>query len=324
MALSDFAVFNEYAYTAVTEILDQQIENLVTASEGTILMPAAAPVGDFNESAFFARVAGGLVRRRDPYADGTVAEKSLAMLTDREVKVASGTPPMRIDPGMFRWIQQDPQLAGVTIARQLAPDMMADMLNTGLGVTKVALANDAATNVRNIVGETDENVTFTELTKTASLMGDRSSEIRAWVMHSAPMHGIYVGNLQNNERLFTFGSINVLRDPFGRIMIQSDSPALVDEEAGELEYSILGLTPGAITVTRNNDFDSAESNETGRENLKRTYQAEWSNNYGIKGYAWGGAKAPSDAALLTSANWDRIATSIKDLAGVMLVGRANI
>lgn len=329
MALSDLAVFNEYAYSAVTEILDQKIDELLAASQGSIVISNAAPAGDFNETAFFALVAGGLVRRRNAYADGLIAEKNLSMLTDREVKVASGTPPVRIDPHVMQWIQLDPRLAGATIAKQLAPDMLADLLNTGLGIAKVGLSTQADV-VKDITGEAspDNLINFTALARAAALFGDRASDVNVWAMHSAPMHGMYIGNMQNAERLFSFSTVNVTRDPFGRLIITTDSPALVDEVSpGVLDYSVLGLTTGALSITRNNDWLANEETTNGSENIKKTYQAQWSNNYALKGFAWdkaSGGKSPNDAALLTGTNWDRVATSHKDLAGVLLKGRANV
>ena len=327
MALSDLAVFNEYAYQSVTEILDQKIDELIGSTNGAIVISNAAPQGDFNESSFFALIGGGLVRRRNAYADGPVSEKSLSMLVDREVKVASGTPPVRIDPHVMQWIQLDPKLAGATIARQLAPDMLADLLNTGMGVAKVALATETEV-VKDITTEADPDnlINFSALTRAASLFGDRASDIGVWVMHSAPMHGMYLGNLMNAENLFNFSTVNVTRDPFGRLIITTDSPALVDVNGADLDYSVLGLTTAAISITRNNDWLANEESTNGYENIRKTYQAQWSNNYSLKGFAWdktSGGKSPNDAALLSGANWDRVATSHKDLAGVLLKGRAR-
>ncbi|RKL58094.1 major capsid protein, partial [Acinetobacter baumannii] len=60
---------------------------------------------------------------------------------------------------------------------------------------------------------------------------------------------------------------------------------------------------------------------TGGENLKYTYQAEWTYGVGVKGYAWdmaNGGKSPNDASIGTPTNWDLIASSIKDTAGVLV------
>lgn len=322
MALSDLAVYSEYAYSAFSETLRQQVDLFNTATGGAIMLQSAAHQGDFSDVAFFAKVTGGLVRRRNAYGSGTVAEKVLKHLVDTSVKVAAGTPPVRLDPGQFRWIQQNPEVAGAAMGQQLAVDTMADMLNVGLGSVYSALSQVAAV-VYDATANTnaaDKLPTWNNLNNGQAEFGDQSSQIAAWIMHSTPMHKLYGSNLTNSERLFTYGTVNVVRDPFGKLLVMTDSPNLFAAGTPNV-YHILGLVPGAVMIGQNNDFDANEETKNGDENIIRTYQAEWSYNIGVKGFAWdkaNGGKSPTDAALFTSTNWDRYATSHKDLAGVVV------
>lgn len=322
MALSDLAVYSEYAYSAFSETLRQQVDLFNTATGGAIMLQSAAHQGDFSDVAFFAKVTGGLVRRRNAYGSGTVAEKVLKHLVDTSVKVAAGTPPVRLDPGQFRWIQQNPEVAGAAMGQQLAVDTMADMLNVGLGSVYSALSQVAAV-VYDATANTnaaDKLPTWNNLNNGQAKFGDQSSQIAAWIMHSTPMHKLYGSNLTNSERLFTYGTVNVVRDPFGKLLVMTDSPNLFAAGTPNV-YHILGLVPGAVMIGQNNDFDANEETKNGDENIIRTYQAEWSYNIGVKGFAWdkaNGGKSPTDAALFTSTNWDRYATSHKDLAGVVV------
>ncbi|UVB02928.1 major head protein [Xanthomonas phage vB_Xar_IVIA-DoCa1] len=321
MALSDLAVYSEYAYSSFSEVLRQQIDLFNAATGGAIILQGAAHQGDFSDVAFFAKVAGGLVRRRNAYGTGAVAEKVMKHLVDTSVKVAAGTPPIRLDPGQFRWIQQNPEVAGAAMGQQLAVDTMADMLNTGLGATYAALTQVAAVKY-DATGNTapDDGPTWNNLNNGQAKFGDQSSQIAAWIMHSTPMHKLYGNNLNNSERLFTYGTVNVIRDPFGKLLVMTDSPNLFAAGTPNV-YHILGLVPGAVMIGQNNDFDAMEEGKTGDENLIRVYQAEWSYNVGVRGFAWdkgNGGKSPTDAALFTSTNWDRYATSEKDLAGVIV------
>lgn len=313
MALSDLAVYSEFAYEMATEVLDQQIAVFNEASDGTIILTPSAHQGDFSEEAFFAKI-DGLIRRRDPYSDAAITSKSLKHIRDVSVKVATGTPEIRMDKGQFRWIQRNPEEAGVILGRQLAGDMLGDMVNTAIGIGVSAISNDAS-NIRDV--STTSEASFVELVKAAGLLGDRQSAIRAWVMHSAAMTQLYVNAITNANSLFNYGTVNVLTDPMGRRFIVTDSPSL----AGSAGFNTLGLQQGAILVGQNNDFDANESSSNGHENIQRSYQAEWSYNVGIKGYAWdsaNGGKAPTDASLFTATNWDKYSTSHKDLAGVLL------
>lgn len=321
MALSDLAVYSEYAYSSMSEVLQQQVNLFNQASGGTISLSAAAHQGDFSDVAFFAKIAGGTVRRRNAYGSGTVSEKVLAHLVDTMVKIAAGTPPIRIDPGQFKWIQQNPEVAGVALGQQLAVDTLADMLNTGLGATVAAIGTQAS-NTHDITGGTPpaDLMSFTAQAGATAKFGDMSNRIQAWIMHSKPMHDLYSNALTNTERLFVYGNVNVLRDPFGRLYIMTDSPNLVTAGSPNV-YNTLGLVPGALSLEQNNDFTANEETKNGGENIIRTYQAEWSYEMGIMGFSWdkaNGGKSPNDAAILTGTNWDKYATSHKDLAGVLL------
>ena len=320
MALSDLAVYSEYAYSSMTEVLRQKIDLFNTATGGAIQLRAAAHQGDYSDVAFFAKISG-LVRRRNAYGSGNVSEKNMAHLVDTMVKVAAGTPPVRLDPGQFKWIQQNPEVAGAALGQQLAVDTMADMLNVGLGASYAALSAQTAV-VYDATGNTspENTLSFGNLNNGQAKFGDQASTISAWVMHSKPMFDLYGKNLTNSASLFTYGNINVMRDPFGKLLVMTDSQNLVIAGAPN-NYAVLGLVPGAVIIDQNNDFTANEEAKNGGENIIRTYQAEWSYNVGVKGFAWdkaNGGKSPNDAALLTSTNWDRYATSHKDLAGVIV------
>ena len=320
MALSDLAVYSEYAYASMTEVLRQRIDLFNAATGGAITLRSAAHQGDFSDVAFFAKISG-LVRRRNAYGSGSVGEKKLAHLVDTMVKVAAGTPPVRLDPGQFKWIQQNPEVAGAALGQQLAVDTMADMLNVGLGASYAALSAQTAV-VYDATGNTspENTLSFGNLNNGQAKFGDQASTISAWVMHSKPMFDLYGKNLSNAERLFNYGNINVMRDPFGKLLVMTDSQNLVITGAPN-NYAVLGLVPGAVIIDQNNDYTANEEAKNGDENIIRTFQAEWSYNVGVRGFSWdktNGGKSPNDAALLTATNWDKYATSHKDLAGVVV------
>lgn len=323
MALSDLAVYSEYAYSAMTEVLAQQVELFNAATEGAITLAPAAVQGDFSDVAFWQKISG-LVRRRNAYGSGAVSEKVLESLVDTMVKVAAGTPPVRLDPGQFKWIQMNPEVAGAALGQQLAIDTLADMLNIGLGASYVALANEAS-NVYDATGETSKVASFLYLNAAQAKMGDAAQQIAAWVMHSTPLFSLYANALTNAQQLFVYGNVNVRRDPWGRILVATDSPNLLTlntvPDPDTTTFHTLGLVRGGLIVQQNNDFTANEETKNGNENIVRTYQAEWSYNLGVKGFAWdkgNGGKSPNDAAILTGTNWDKYATSNKDLAGVVL------
>lgn len=320
MALSDLAVFSEYTYSALSEVIAQQIELFNNASAGGIILRAASNQGDYSDVALWAKVAG-LVRRRNAYGSGAVAAKELEHLLDTMVKVAAGTPPINMPPSMFSWIQQNPEQGGAVIGQQLAGDMLGDMLNTAIMGYVAALTGEADVTY-------DHSATGTSslavLQTGAAKFGDRAAEIRCWVMHSKSLFDMFGAALANTEALFNFGTVNVRQDGFGRPFVITDSPSLVDATPNPDVYRTLGLVPGAIIVEQNGDFDDNIETSNGDENIQRSYQAEWTYNLGIKGYSWDkgtGGKSPNDAALATANNWDRYATSHKDTAGVLVLSQ---
>jgi hypothetical protein len=320
MALSDLAVFSEYAYKAKTEVLRQKIDLFNAATAGALVLKPAAHQGDFSDTAFWAKINGGTTRRRNVYGSGTIAQKTLKHLVDTSVKVAAGTFEFVFDEAWLTWIQRSPKEAGATFGQQMAVDSMADMLNTGIGLTVAAMAQTTEI-VTDVTGETGDaaRYSFRNQNKAVSKFGDAGSQVGVWLSHSTPMYDLFDQNLTNAERLFTFGNLNVIRDPFGRLMVMTDSPHLYN--SGTAVATSLGLTQGALYVGENNDFNANEETRNGNENIQTSYQAEWTYNVGVKGYAWdkaNGGKSPTDAALFTSTNWDRYATSQKDLAGVIL------
>ena len=318
MALSDLQVFNDWVYRTSSEVLDQQVNLFNAATNGAIILRTARNVGDVSEAAFWAKIQG-LVRNRNPYGTGTVAAKDLRQLVDNTIKVGAGTPPINIPPSMLRWIQKSPEEAGAVIGQQLAGDTMQDMLHAGLSAGKAAFTAGNAVYDHSGVGE--GTLTQKAFNAGQRIFGDRSTDIQVWVAHSSPLFDLYDNALGNAEQLYTFGTVNVKQDAFGRPIIITDAPVLMNGADLTLTHDTLGLTSGAILIEQNGDFDAVTVESTGGENIGRQYQAEWSYNVGVNGYAYDmttGGKAPTHTALGTAANWDKVATSIKDTGGIIV------
>lgn len=319
MALSDLAVFSEYTYSAFSEVLAQQVDLFNEASAGAIILRTGEHQGDFSDTAFWAKIQG-LVRRRNPYGSGAVAGKVLSQLVDTMVKIGAGTPPVDISPSMFKWIQQNEEEGGAVFGQQLAKDTLADILNTSLMGYVAALAGQPTANYDDTASA---GTSMSSFLPAAAKFGDAANAIAVWVMHSTPAFAVFGSNLDNTNRIFSFGTVNVRQDGFGRPFVITDSPSLVIPANGGNPASFLvpGLVPGAIVCEMNNDFVQNIQSVNGGENILRTIQAEWSWELGYKGYSWSkplGGKAPNDAALATAANWVRESTDIKNTAGVLL------
>lgn len=323
MAMADMVVFNEYVQSTITEVISQQVDLFNAASQGTIVLTTKRNRGDFNIRSQFAEIAN-LVRRRDVYASGAVTPVVFAMLQEASVKVAAGTPPVSFNPSQFTWIQESPETAGVVIGEQLAKAQFQDMLNTAIKALRAAMVNVGASVEYDVPSQAA--LSLNALNRGAQKFGDHSQNIRAWVMHSTPIHDLWDSSLTNANALFTFENVRVLQDGFGRVFIVTDSPSLFGSVTSPdvTDYYTLGVVEGAAVVEDNGDFFANLETTNGDENIQRTYQAEWTYNLALKGYTWdtaNGGKSPTDAEIGTGTNWDKTATSIKNTAGVIVRSR---
>jgi len=321
MALSDLAVFNEWTYSTMTEILAQQVELFNAATRNAFTLRTADHTGDYSETAMWAKITN-LVRRRNAYGTGNLTAQAMRHLVDTAVKVAAGTNPIDLSPGQFKWIQLNPEEAGAAMGQQLAVDTMGDMLNTGVLAVVAALSGNTAM-VTDVSGATApaDLATIANMNTAVSKFGDRANAIVAWVMHSKTLFDVYGQAIANTNRIFNFGNIAVSQDGFGRPLVMTDSPSLITTGTPN-KYNTLGLVPGALLVEQNGDFTQNIDTRNGTENISSTYQAEWSYQLSVKGFSWdktNGGHSPNDSAIGVASNWDQYATSDKDTAGVMLI-----
>lgn len=320
MALSNMKVFNDFAYLAATETIDQQVRLFNEAAAGTISLSSERNVGDYTSSAMYKAISG-LVRYRNAYGSGSVNAKNLEQLQMNSVKVAGGSYPVAFEPQQLSHLQRNTEEAATMIGIQFAEAQFQQLLNTAITAAVAACTGNAAVQYDGIAGGT---VDFRALNQGAKKFGDRAAAIRAWVIHGYAVHDLYDNALANSEQLFKFGDVAVNTDAFGRRLIITDCPALViDDTAGG--YNTLGLVQDAIMVGDNNDLRFNLDTTNGYENIKTTWQAEYTFQLALKGYSWnlnwngGTAASPTEAALGTSGNWVKAASSNKDTLGVMVL-----
>lgn len=309
----DLIKFNSNTQLAMNEKVAQNVAAFNQASQGTLVLRAGSNMGDYNQGAFFSEVSG-LVRRRDANAATSVSAVALAQAEIDSVKVAAGTPPVDFFPSQYTWMQLNPEMAALKLGEQLAVAQMQDMLNTAIRALVGAVSNASVT-----YDGSAGTASIAALNLGAVKFGDRASDLRAWIMHSKVAHDIYAAAIANSTVLFKFGDIFVREDGFGRVFIVTDSSPLFNATPTPDVYYTLGLAEGAAVIESNNDFYATMVETTGLENIKRTYQAEWTYNLGLKGYTWdrtNGGSSPSNTALGTSTNWDKVATDYKNTAGV--------
>jgi hypothetical protein len=314
-------VFNQYIMPATLETLDQLLEAFNAASNGAIVLSPEGFTGDFLQESFF-QALGAAQRRVDRYAANGVAPiTDLTELKNTSVKVAGGFGPIRYEPSQMTWLER-PTVQGVEVAsRAFAEVLLKDQLNTAIAALVAAITAQAAA-VNDVSAAA--GITQAGLNNAHAKFGDASQSLVAQIMQGTTWHKLVGQAIGNSTNLFVAGNVRVV-DILGKVSIVTDAPALMQTGTPNKEI-ILGLVGGAALVHDNRDIISNVQTVNGKERIETTIQTDYTFGLGLKGYTWdttNGGKSPSNAALATGTNWDKTAASIKDTAGVALIGDAS-
>ena len=308
-------IISEKMYGAYYQLLAYNTNLFNEATKGGLVLSAGSIEGDFSTTSFFNRLSG-LVRDRDVTSDATVSAIDFSMDNISRVKYAKGTPPVRVDSHRWKWIQKNPEDAIALISQQLVEETIAAQLAVATGAVIGACANVGATMTYDGTAGT---ATLAGLVEAAQLFGDRSSDITCWLMHSKVAKDLKIAALANSNNLYQIGNVKVIEDVDGRPIVVSDLPSLVYTSSGT-KYHVVGLTPGAVVVEAEQDFFFNVDTRNGTENIGATWQAQWTENIGLKGFTYdttNGGRNPTQATLLTSTNWDKKATTVKNCGAVL-------
>jgi hypothetical protein len=323
MSLSQMQVFNEYIMPATIETYAQMVDKFNGASNGAIRLTASGFDGDFLQESFFAAIHSAQ-RRVDRYAaQASASATDLTQLRSSGVKVAGGFGPIRFEPGQLTWLQK-PTSEGIEVAsRNFAEALLADQLNTAVAALCAAIGNQGAATTNDV--SASAGISYTAMNAAHALFGDASQSIVANVMNGAAYHKLIAQNLTNGAQLFVAANVQVV-DILGRPVIVTDAPALYVAGTPN-KLRVLGLADAAAVVYDGGDVISNIDTSNGQTRIETTMQVDYTFGLSLKGYTWdvtNGGKSPTDAELATGSNWDKVATSIKHTAGVLVVGDAAL
>jgi hypothetical protein len=314
-------VFNDYVMPATLETLDQMLAAFNAASNGAIVLSPEGFTGDFLQESFFQNLASAQRRVNRYAAQAAVTPVDLTELQNTTVKVAGGFGPVRYEPSQMTWLQR-PTAQGIEVAsRAFAEILLKDQLNTAIAALVAAITAQAA--AVNDVSAT-AGISQAGLNSSHAKFGDASQNLVAQVMTGSSWHKLVGQNLANVNNLFLAGNVRVV-DILGKTSVVTDAPALSQTGTPNKEI-ILSLASGAALVHDSRDIISNVETSNGQTRIETTIQVDYTFGLGLKGYTWdtaNGGKSPTSAALATGTNWDKTAASIKDTAGVALIGDAS-
>lgn len=320
MSLSQMQVFNQYVMPATIETLAQMVEKFNAASNGAIRLTTAGFDGDFMQESFFAAIHSAQ-RRVDRYAaQASASPTDLTQLKQSGVKIAGGFGPIRFEPGQLTWLNK-PTAEGIEVAsRNFAEALLADQLNTAIAALCAAISNQST--ATNDVSAT-LGLSYTAMNDAHAKFGDASGALVAQVMNGQAYHKLIGLNLANAQQLFQAGNV-LVTNILGKAVVVTDAPALyVTGTPNKLR--VLSLADSAAIVYDGGDVISNIETSNGQTRIETTMQVDYTFGLKLKGYTWdetNGGKSPTDAEIATGSNWDKVATSIKQTAGVITIGDA--
>ncbi len=318
MSQSDMVIFNQYFMPAIAEKYAQMIDKFNGSSSGTLQLSSAGFDGDYLRESFYKEIfsAGRRVERNT--ANAAQAATPLTQAQHNTVKVAGGFGPVLFEPSQMTWLRK-PTQEGITVASdQFAQSLMADQLNTVIASLVAAIGNNSAL-INDISGSGE--LTQSALNNTHAKFGDMSQMLVGQIMSGSAYHDLIGEALDNGNRLFSSDTVTVV-DILGKSVIVTDAPALTTAGTPNV-HNVLSLATGAGVVSDGSDVITNIETTNGKQRIETTMQADYTFGVGLKGYSWTGGASPSDNALQTGVNWDKVVTSDKHTAGVMTIADAS-
>jgi len=317
---SDFQIYPEQYYGGMYEGIVQNINAFNGASSGALLLQNENVKGHYEYESFVQFK--DIVSRRDISSVGAATDGKLSQEEFISVKLNRRLGPIAQTLDSWKKIDEDPEVMSFILGQMAAQQKTQDYLNTLLLAIEAAL--DGVTDLEyDATGQSTKTLTHSHLVSGMANMGDQGERIVAWVMHSKPFWDL-VGQAISDKITNVADTVIYGGSPgtLGRPVIVTDSSALTDANGSATDtYNVLGLVGGAGTVKETEPDNVAFDLVTGLDNLVYRYQGEYAYNVGVKGFQWdtsNGGVNPTDTSVGTATNWDKVANSYKDCAGVRI------
>lgn len=317
---SDLQIYHDEFHSGLMEAIDTNIDAFNEATNGCIRLVAATHIGNYQKDAFFKEISG-LVSRRDIASTAAVTPLAITEGEEARVKIHRKVGPVAQTLGSLKKIgmNMDSSEFSLMLGAGAAPRIVKDMILTAIKAAAAAVANNSGV----LQSNTGATVTYAGIVQALAKFGDAADMIRCLVFHSKQWYDLVNTMTGSSTELLGVGQLAVstgVVPAFGRRVLVIDSPDLIVSGSPD-NYRMLGLCEGGVTVIQSEEVSAYAGIEPLLEQLSFVFQAEHGYSLGLKGYTWdianGGAN-PADAALATGGNWDKVATSDKNTAGVML------
>lgn len=317
---TDLKLYDEQIQAGMWEGVSQALIAFNAASNGTILTSSKSHPGNYSKEAMWSMISG-LLSARDPLSVSTATAVKPSQVELIGVKTKTIIGPIEITHDALRMIETPLDEYSFIIGQQIGQAKVQRMINLAIAAVEAALQAQTDLNYSALSLST-KTLKTVYLNNGKAKMGDAGERIACWVMHSKQYYDLVGDQIANNltgmtDKVVYGGTPATL----GRPVVISDIPALVNDVASTDTYQVLGLVPGAVSIEESEQSEMVSQTISGQKNLINRTQGEYAATIKVKGCQWdvgAGGAAPSDAAIGTHTNWDKVATSIKDLPGVRI------
>lgn len=320
-------IFSNTLRNTTRQMVTQDINAFNAASNGAMVLTTGNTLDDVITEIGFGMIAG-LDSDRNQYAPvgQPAAIKVITELMSNRVNSAGRIGPVAISNGLLEKIRRDQAGVAAEVAAQASQVITQKYVNVGIAAAYGAIsAQTGGTGKVNAVYTQTAPVapmlpagsflpTMRDFERAATLFGDQRSQIRAWFVTGSQFGQMLSdSNMQNYERLWEIGNVQMYRDASGRIIVVTDAPALIAANG------VLGLSTNGVVV-ESGAITSLAWTEGLNENIEYYWRQDYTYGVGVKGYMVTDAFANSirgkvtatQAQLSTAANWQLAGAGMTD------------
>lgn len=311
-------IFANTLRTTTRQMVTQDINAFNAASNGAMVLTTGNTLDDVITEIGFGMIAG-LDSDRNQYAPigQPAAIKVITELMSNRVNSAGRIGPAAISNGLLEKIHRNQAEVAADISAQASQVILQKYVNAGIaaaygaissqtgGAGKVNAVFTQAAPVAPALPEDSYLPTMRDFERAATLFGDARSQIRAWFVTGSQFGQMLSdSNMQNYERLWEIGNVQMYRDASGRVIVVTDAPALITNNG------VLGLSTNGVVV-ESGAVTALSWTEGLNENIEYYWRQDYTYGIGIKGYmvtdafanAIRGKKTATLEQMTTAANW---------------------
>lgn len=290
------------------------------SSNGAISLVTQVHPGNYIKDAYFQQISN-LTQRQDITSTAAATAAKMTEVEEVGVKLHRRIGPVDMTLKAFNMAGLQTPKGSMVLGRQIGDSVLKRMASDALIAAKAAVLGQTAL-INDITAAATKTGNFSALNATRAKWGDQMNKLAAWIMNSKVFTDT-VGDGMSNYGFDSVAGVLVANGQMGAFLgagvVVTDNANLINATPNPDQYYSLGLSKGAVTVRQSELQNIVVELHSGSEQLYLTVQGEYANTVSVDGFAWditnGGAN-PSDSALATTTNWDKVRT---DTTGLPLV-----